>query len=133
MPAEPSTAKLWIVRVIVPLAVILSAGLLVTRRGSPPPQNPGPDSPQRLHRIGLAINDATASLGRPPANADELRPFLDQSEPDVLLRSPDDGQPYVIFWGVDVRAVDPEAVLAYERLGSGGMRYVLTATTVKHL
>jgi hypothetical protein len=134
MTAEPSVPRLWLVRVVVPMALIVCAGLLVTRRPAAPPTNSELDSAQRLHRIGLAINDATARLGHPPADVGDLWPFLQENgDPDQLIVSPDDGQRYVILWGVDVRTVDPEAVLAYERLGSGGMRYVLTATTVKRL
>jgi hypothetical protein len=43
--------------------------------------------------------------------------------------SPNDGQPYEILWGVDISKADAEgaapAVVAYERQGVGGKRYVL--------
>src|SRR5437868_1386752 len=127
MTVEPSAPKLWIVRVIIPTLLIVGVGLLLTRRAPAPVADSDLDSAERLHRIGLAINDATSALGRPPANASELRPFLaEQGDADRLLISPADGCPFVVLWAVDVRGIDPEAVIAYEQVGSGGRRWVLT-------
>jgi hypothetical protein len=134
MTDEPSTAKLWLVRVIIPAALIVGVGLLVTRRAAAPVAAVAPtdlDSAQRLHRIGLAINDATTNLGRPPADLAELRPYLvEHGDPDMLVVSPADGQPFVFLWGIDVRSAGYDTVLAYERFGTGGRRVVLTASTV---
>src|SRR5688500_13526744 len=55
-----------------------------------------------LTYIALAYGDAHSELGRGPKDADELRPFLKVfGDPDALLISPNDGQPYVIVWGED--------------------------------
>ena len=132
--AEPSTLRLWLVRVVIPAVLVIGVGLFVTQ---PPTALVKPDGDlagERLHKIGLAINDATAGLGRPPANIEELRPFLeDQGDPDALVVSPADGLPFVVFWGVDVRTAAYDTVIAYEQLGSAGKRFVLTASGVVRL
>lgn len=131
MADQPSTLKLWLVRVILPAAAVIGVGLLVVRRPAAPVEPGGEPSDERLHKIGLAIDAATANLGRPPSNLDELRPFLEeQGDPDRLVVSPIDGQPYVLLWGIDVRSAGTDTVLAYERFGAGGRRFVLTASTV---
>ena len=53
---------------------------------------------------------------------------------DMLLKSPIDGQPYVIVWGVDLgNAANPTMVVAHEKIGAGGVRYVMTPTGVRKL
>jgi hypothetical protein len=91
-----------------------------------------PASYQNLKSISLAYFDATAKLGRPPGNLNDLMPFLKkQGDPAVLLRSPDDGKDYTILWGVDVRAAKPPyPVLAYEQEGKDGKRFVLEGRNV---
>jgi hypothetical protein len=130
MPEQPSMLKLWLVRVILPAAMIIGIGLLMVRR-PPSPVDPDESSGERLHKIGLAINEATARLGRPPGNLDELRPYLrEHGDPDRLVVSPVDGQPFVLLWGIDVRSAAYDTVLGYEQIGTGGRRFVLTASTV---
>ena len=113
-----------------PAALAALAGCLALT-GCPRPTSPGnPDESANLARIQVAYSQATRELKRPPANLAELRPRLQQfGDPDAILRSPRDGQPYGIVWKVDLRNVRPEAppVLAYEQQGAGGKRYVLTA------
>jgi hypothetical protein len=78
----------------------------------------------------MAYQDANTELGRPPKNADELKRFLKQfGDPDALLISPNDGEPYVVIWGAnpvggptDYEGMFP--ILAYERKGADGMRAV---------
>ncbi|HEY1376206.1 MAG TPA: hypothetical protein VGF55_05400 [Gemmataceae bacterium] len=127
-------AKLWLTRVLIPAALIIGVGLLITRR--PAAMIPGDDEPsrERLHKIGLALAAATERLGRPPRDAEELRPLLrEYGDPDRLLVSPVDGHPYVILWGADGRTAAFNTVLGYERNGSAGKRYVLTPTAVVQL
>ena len=89
---------------------------------------------QKLLQIKLAYARFLAENGTPPRSADDIRPLLAGSEggnPDDMLRSSRDGQPFVIFWGVDINAPLPWAktvpVLAYEKEGVAGSRYVVTA------
>jgi len=97
-----------------------------------------PASIQNLKRIGSAYLEATNQLGRPPNNAGELTPHLKRyGDPATILRSPADGQDYVILRGVDVCAAQAQKgglpVLAYEQKGDGQKRYVLLTRQVVHL
>lgn len=93
---------------------------------------------QHLKKIGLAYIKATEKNNRAPANLKDLLPFLkDEGDPDELLKSPGDGEPFVIFWDVDHRAYAIEAkplpVLVHEKTGSGGKRWVLRVNRSLHL
>jgi len=88
-------------------------------------------SETNLKNIALAYMDAHEKLGRGPKNAEELKPFLKEfGNPDELLVSPNDQEPYVIIWGVDPGRGGPTEyegmwqILAYEKKGTGGKRAV---------
>lgn len=84
----------------------------------------------RLRKIGQAYELAADLRNRPPRKVDELeRMFKELGEtgdPAELLRSPRDGQPYVIIFGAPFDADDRATLLAYEKNGAEGTRYVLT-------
>jgi hypothetical protein len=87
-----------------------------------------------LSTIGLAYNRATDKLGRPPKDLEELKPFLKElGDPEAILRSPHDGQPYVILFGRNIRKADvmPPPIIVYEQQGANGTRYVLTTMGVR--
>ncbi len=85
-----------------------------------------PKTYEHLEKISSAYHRATDSLGRAPANLEELKPFLSEyGDPATLLRSPDDNEDYVILWGVDYRTALPYPVNAYEKHGVNGKRRVL--------
>jgi len=83
-----------------------------------------------LTKIAMAYSDAHGQLGHGPKDVEELKPFLKTfGNPDELLVSPNDGQPYVIIWGknpaggpTDYKGLFP--ILAYESKGAGGYRAV---------
>ena len=83
-----------------------------------------------LQKIRAAYNQAIEKLGRPPANEKEARRFLEAfGSPDEILKSPVDGEPYVVIWGVNLKHVPlrmPAAIIAYEKTGREGQRNVLT-------
>jgi hypothetical protein len=63
-----------------------------------------------------------------------MRPYLDSDDGDDVFHSPRDGEMYVILWGVKAADLqrssnaDPAQrfpVLAYEKRGTDGQRYVL--------
>jgi hypothetical protein len=89
------------------------------------------ESEQRLTHVAMAYADAHAELNRGPKNAEELKRFLKPfGDPDALLVSPNDGQPYVVVWGAnptggptDYRNMFP--ILAYERKGADGKRVIV--------
>jgi hypothetical protein len=113
---------------LIRLACCLLACFLPLACSGPPPAVKQNEA-DNLVKIQTAYNLATKELGRPPANLDELLPRLKQhGDPDTLLRSPRDGQPYVINWKVDIHNIQtmPPPVVAYEQKGAGGKHYVLT-------
>lgn len=84
-----------------------------------------------LSTIVLAYMEAQGRLNHPPKSTDELRPFLKElGDPETLLISPNDGEPFVIVWGVDTGRGGPTpypglwSVLAYEKKGKGSSRVV---------
>jgi hypothetical protein len=81
-----------------------------------------------LRKIASAYGRATAKNGRPPGKPSDLQPFLPEGDDvDQLLVSPRDGQPYVIFWGVNPRteqAGESPVVIGYEKVGKDGTRFV---------
>ena len=58
MNEELSTAKLWLIRVIVPPLLVVGVGLLATLRPTPSAVHFEDDGGEQLHKVGLAINDA---------------------------------------------------------------------------
>jgi hypothetical protein len=97
---------------------------------------PAKDS-EHLTMIAQAYVDALKA-GKPPADAVALRPFLTKlGDADVLLKSPEDGQPYVVYWGVDWREAPvprlPAPIVAHQRDGKNGRRHVLTVMGVQTL
>jgi hypothetical protein len=106
-------------------------GLLVTvgcsRGGGVTALNPTQD---RLLKLGNAYRNAVRRLGHPPKDFQELQPSLEDHATEDLLRSPNDGEPLVVIWGVDYDKLppgrpNPFVVAAYEKKGVGGKRYVL--------
>src|SRR5262249_36269957 len=84
-----------------------------------------------LAHVAIAYTQADSRLGHPPKSAAELKPYLKEfGNPDELLISPNDGQPFVIIWGVDTTRGGPTdykgmwAILAYEQKGASGKRTV---------
>ncbi len=96
-----------------------------------------PLSYQHLKAIQRAYLLALRELQRPPENAKEILPYLHfegDGGPQALLRSPDDGEEYKIFWGIDPlqprQGDDKLPILAHEQRGKDGMRYVMDAVGV---
>jgi hypothetical protein len=107
--------------------LLLLAGL--TGCGSGVKVVPLSKAEKALSVIAMAYGEAHSRLGRGPKNADELKPFLKEfGDPEELLISPNDGQAYVVVWGVDPTRGGPTEyqqmfpILAYERKGTGGQR-----------
>jgi hypothetical protein len=75
--------------------------------------------------------------GQAPANETELRGFIVGKTPDAdldgLFRSARDGQPYVVVY-LGKAKVAPSSVIAYEKDGQAGKRFVaFGATEVREL
>jgi hypothetical protein len=124
-PAQTVRPARWLLLRV----LVLLAGL--TGCGSGPKVIPLTDSEKNLTQIALAYVDAHSQLRHGPKNAEELKPFLKPyGDPDQLLISPNDGEPYVVVWGGDPSRGGPTEykqmfpVLAYERKGTGGKRAI---------
>jgi hypothetical protein len=104
------------------LLVIVMAGGCGERA---PTQAGASQETEHLTAIRKAYVAATARLGRPPKDLEELKPSL-AAEGNVadLLVSPNDGLPFVIVFGADHR----KHVIAYEQKGVDGVRLVVDQT-----
>jgi hypothetical protein len=131
MGAERRTrlGKLHLCEVLFSLTVLL-AGLTGCRDGTNVVPLSGAE--KNLKNIVLAYHDAHSGLGHAPKDADELKPFLKPfGDPDALLNSPNDGEPFVVVWGTDPTRGGPTGyqgmwqIIAYEKKGSGGKRAVV--------
>lgn len=85
---------------------------------------------EAIKNVGLAYRDASNALKRGPANLNELKPYLKKyGDPEQLLISPNDGQPYEIIWGIvplrQSQSAFLKRFLAYEKTGKDGKRYAL--------
>lgn len=111
-----------------PRAVILAC--VLAGCASPPPEEQIDPAERRLRLLHGAYEAAFRRLGRPPRDAQELAEHLPRGE-DVLV-SPNDGEPFVVLWGVSCTPVglaswektkpagsaDTSPIFAYERRGT---------------
>jgi hypothetical protein len=82
-----------------------------------------PQGEKNLRIIFRAYTQAAQRLGHSPKNTEELKPFLQEyGNPDELLISPNDGKPYVIVPGLNLKRQQSSPVVAYEREGKDGKR-----------
>jgi hypothetical protein len=122
---------LWLV-LIISMGYCIGCGVHVE---TPEPLS---EAEENLSKIGRAYMQAGSGLKRPPRNAKELLPYLEKNgATEQVLRSPRDGQEYVILWDVKSSELAPKPVqeglpadrrfpvLAYEKTGEGGSRFVL--------
>jgi len=87
---------------------------------------------QNLKALGIAYASATASLGMPPKDANELLPFVKhkgQGEPRAILQT-SDGEEYTILWGSAPHDEHTSFVIAYEPHEKAGKRFVLIGRDV---
>jgi hypothetical protein len=109
----------------------LVAGVMVLVTGCGPQEirssTPVDPTTDRLLALGAAYAQFTFDRSRPPRGPEDLRDLL--PAPDALT-SPRDSEPFVVFWGVDLRGPQKWAtgrpILAHERTGAGGSRFVLS-------
>ncbi len=90
-------------------------------------------SSQNLMAISKAYRKATQKLGMPPTNLDMMSAELKElGDPEILLVSPEDNERYVILFGANADA-NPAQVVAYEKNGKDGKRFVLFGHIVWYL
>ena len=83
----------------------------------------------KLRDLAAIYVHSAQSMRRPPRGWEDLAPLLEPagiSDPEAFFRSTRDGQPFVVIWDVDVLTyVGSDVVLAYERRGSEGKRWIV--------
>jgi hypothetical protein len=109
---------------VVLLGIVVLSGC---GKGKSNQRNPTED---RLYKIGKAYIQACYRLERAPENFGDIKSSIEGDVPDDLLVSPNDGENFVILWGVNFAelspsAKDPFTVGGYEKKGVDGTRYVL--------
>jgi hypothetical protein len=121
----------------------LSAVLLTGCSSTPPPE---PEEKSALHKVALLYGFYTRDhKGKAPASLDELKRYaqtlkkeqlaplkLEPGQLDAVFVSPRDREPFVLRPAPPGGAIpDPlnPPVIAYERNGSGGKRYVAFVTS----
>jgi len=115
------------------LAIPLTMGCSHKEVGSSlAPDEFTPEAEAILH-VGQAYRDSYTARKKPPASIKDLKPYLTKfGDPDNLLISPSDGQPYEITWGVvpghPPRSMKVSPFLVCEKSGKDGKRYVLDFT-----
>jgi hypothetical protein len=108
--------------------VLIAIGLTGCKGGRATSRNP---TEERLYKIGKAYNDTCFRLQRPPENLEDIKPDIPGGFSDEVLISPNDGEKFVILWGVDFPTLPPASrqepftVAGYESKGVNGTRYVL--------
>jgi hypothetical protein len=103
-----------------------SCGCSSGKQGAP---DLNPDEEAIVH-VGMAYRDAYKALKRAPKGVEDLKPYLKKyGDPDKVLISPSDGQPYHIVWGVvpsrPTKGAQTQIFLAYEESGKNGRRYAV--------
>jgi hypothetical protein len=88
-----------------------------------------------LSEIGQAYMTFLIAEKRQPKSLDEIRQTLQTlhladyaSDPELVMRSPRDGQPFVVILGAASKGDggdDKSTIWAYEQTGADGKRYVL--------
>src|SRR6266852_6205265 len=109
------------------LTAVLILGCSQAKDPAPVPLN---ENEQAIVNVGLAYRDASVELTRGPANEKELKPYLKKyGDPEKLLVSPSDREPYHITWGLipsqRTKSAFANRFLVYEKTGKGGKRYAV--------
>lgn len=110
------------------LSTILVAGVAGCKGSSTTPKGEDPGA-TNLRMIGQAYGFHIDNRGGPPKNADELKsaiPEIANVDPEKMMISARDGEPFVIYYGTKFDSDGRNVVLAHEKTGKDGERYVLT-------
>jgi hypothetical protein len=111
------------------LAAISAVLLAFSGCGGDPEIPKIPNEQQNILYILRAYCKFNGDQQRTPVTLDELKPLLKEfGDPEKIILSPRDGQPYVLVGGLDISRVPSGGVLpvvAYERKGVDGKRQVI--------
>ncbi|QDU28150.1 hypothetical protein ETAA8_32500 [Anatilimnocola aggregata] len=113
------------------------AGLLLLTACTVKPKSREDETTTDFRQISRAYDLVIDGKKRPPKDVSELRPILHDlhqakmgDEPDKVLTSARDGQPYVIIYNVPLGLDGSNDVFIYEKNGANGARYVMTVGRV---
>lgn len=106
--------------------------------------NSGPredETTMDMRAIARIFESTQSFYNRPPKDLEEIRKFLTDfhtdrigDEPDKVLTSSRDGQPYVIIIGAQFGTGMGNEIVMYEKKGAEGKRYVMfTDRSVRQL
>lgn len=111
-----------ILGVVCVLGVLAALGCHEDGKTPPPPTDTN-----MLRGIIRYYAAAAGELGRPPQKMEELKSILAPltSEPDKYLRSTRDGEEFVVVWGLHLHQLPLDTIVAYERTGVDGKRFVV--------
>jgi hypothetical protein len=112
---------------------VFVAALLCIAGCSSKPVSREDEQTQDLNCIARAYGIIVNADHHAPKNVEEIKKLLSGlhkadivPDPEEILVSTRDGQPYVIIYGVNLGMVAPSPeILAYEKKGAEGKRYVL--------
>jgi hypothetical protein len=99
---------------------------------SDPVETPMPQAEKDLGTISQAYREAFERTNKAPENFEDLRPYLKSlnRSPEDIQVSPNDGQPYVVYWGCDPTRAGSSGVqllsliVCHEKTGKDGKRAV---------
>jgi hypothetical protein len=95
------------------------------------------EAAKHFQAIATAYNRAYQAKRKPPASANDLKPYLKKESggKDPLV-SPNDGLPVVIVPGVALDATpaeDEQSIVAYEQTGVNGKRMMVDVRGMVHI
>lgn len=99
--------------------------------------NSGPredETTMDMRQIAAVFESIQGFNNRPPKTLDEIKKFLADlhidkrcDEPDKVLTSSRDGQPYVIVLGATFGSGEPDEIIIFEKTGAEGTRYTMNS------
>jgi hypothetical protein len=115
-----------------PAPVLAIALALLPLAGCTKPVSREDEQTNDLNNIARAYGIIVNDSHRPPRGVEELKTLLSGlhkadmvPDPEEIFVSSRDGQPYVIIYGANLGTVSSPEILAYEKKGADGKRYVL--------
>lgn len=89
----------------------------------------------RLGKILQMYSQATREAEKPPRSIADLKAIAKKREyGDEVFKSENDGEPFVIVWGIDIRNPHPTPpVIAHEKVGRAGKKWVVDTMTPRLL
>lgn len=115
-------------------AVALLSGFVVLIGCMSKPKSREDETTTDMRHIARVFDSLQSFQNRPPKDMDEIRQWLSDlhkdkqnDEPDKVLTSSRDNQPYVIVLGARMGSEPMDALIIFEKTGADGTRYAMNA------